>query len=467
MATGNDGNTSAKAALTVAIITSFIGPFMSSAVNVALPSIGDEFQLSAVTLGWINTAYLLAAASLLIPFGRLGDIVGRKRIFISGVFILTVSAVLNATAPSGTAIIVYRVLQGLGASMIFATAMPILISVVSPDQRGKALGYSVAAVYFGLSTGPFIGGLITGGLGWRYIFWLNLPLGLFLLVVTIALLKGEWAEAKGSRFDWVGSLLLTISLLAAMYGFSTLPGLTAAGLLTMGLIGLTGFVFYEIRRQDPVLNIDLFRFNVTFAFSNLAALVNYAATFAVSFLMSIYLQNAKGFSPQIAGIILVAQPAIQALLSPLAGRLSDQIEPRTLASVGMAINVVGLILLAFVGTETSVEYIVICLVVLGIGFALFSSPNTNAIMSSVERRYYGVAGAMVGTVRQVGMMFSMGIVMLIMALHLGQAKVSPESVGAFVASLHIAFAVFALLCTGGVFASLARGKLREQDRASG
>ncbi len=459
--TNSNGNTSTKAALTVAITASFIGPFMSSAVNVALPSIGSEFGLSAVALGWINTAYLLAAASLLVPFGRLADIVGRKKIFVIGLFVLTVASVLNATAQSGTTVIVYRVFQGLGAAMVFATAMPILISVVPPEQRGKAIGLTIAAVYLGLSTGPFIGGLITGSLSWRFIFWLNLPLGAFMLTISMVLLRGDWAEAKGSRFDWVGSLLLAVSLLVAMYGFSTLPGGPAIVLLIVGLIGLAGFVTYEMRVESPVLNIDLFRYNVVFAFSILAALITYAATFAVAFMLSIYLQNAKGFSPEIAGAVLVAQPILQAALSPYAGKLSDRIEPRTLASLGMATSVVALILMVFVGVDTSVVYVIFCLVVLGIGFGLFSSPNTNAVMSSVDRRYYGVAGAMLGMVRQVGMMFSMGIVMLIMALYLGKAEVTPESVEAFVSSLHVAFVVFAVLCLGGVFASLARGKLRE------
>ncbi len=459
--TDSEATTSTKAALTVAILSSFIGPFMSSAVNVALPSIGAEFGLSAVTLGWINTAYLLAAASLLIPFGRLADIIGRKKIFTLGVLILTTASVLNATAPSGTAILIYRVFQGVGSAMVFSTGMPILISVVPPEQRGNALGWTVAAVYLGLSTGPFIGGLITGELGWRYIFWLNLPLGLFLVAVIVALLKGEWAEARGSRFDAIGSIILMVSLLAAMYGFSTLPGNLAIALLVTGVIGMAVFVRYELRLESPLLNIDLFRRNITFAFSNLAALINYAATFAISFLMSIYLQNAKGLTPQFAGIVLVSQPVMQAVVSPIAGRLSDRIEPRTLASLGMAINVVGLALLAFVNNNTTMTYIVSCLLMMGLGFGLFSSPNTNAIMSSVERRYYGIAGAMVATVRQIGMMFSMGIVMLIMALHLGSAKVTPESVGSYINSMHVAFAVFAVLCLGGVFASLARGRMRE------
>jgi EmrB/QacA subfamily drug resistance transporter len=432
---------------------------MGSSVNVALPSIGHDFSMGAVQLGWVNTAYLLAAAPLLIPFGRLGDIFGRKKIYMWGVLVFTCSSVLLANSGSGTMVILFRVFQGLGASMIFATGMPILISVYPPKERGKVLGITVAAVYLGLSLGPFFGGFITQQLGWRFIFWLNLPLGLLLLSVIFLMLKGDWAEAKGAKFDFAGSVILAIALLLTMYGFSSLPEVYAMVMIAVGLLGMIAFVILETRIQNPVMDINLFRYNTVFAFSNLAALINYAATFAVSFLLSLYLQRMKGLSPQDAGLVLISQPVIQAIFSPLAGRLSDRIEPRNVASSGMAMTLIGLILLTFLDTATSMTYIISCLVVLGFGFALFSSPNTNAIMSSVERQYYGVAGAMVSSMRQIGMMFSMGIVMMILALLLGDAEIAPENQVEFIKSLKIAFAVFAGMCFCGIFASLARGKL--------
>ncbi|MFZ5978997.1 MAG: MFS transporter [Candidatus Zixiibacteriota bacterium] len=448
-----------QGALIVATFSSFLGPFMGSSVNVALPSIAAEFSMGAVLMGWVNTAFLLAAATFIIAFGRLGDIYGRKRIFIWGQFFFIISSVLIALSVSGTMLIFSRVIQGFGSSMILATSMPILISVYPPGERGKVLGIAVAAVYMGLSTGPFIGGIITQHLGWRYIFWLNLPLGLLLLTVAVFMLKGDWAEDRETRFDFAGSVILGAALLATMYGFSTLPSLAAAGLVVLGLLGIYIFVRYESRIDNPVVNLDLFRHNAVFAFSNLAALVNYAATFAVTFMLSIYLQKIKALNPQEAGLVLIVQPIIQAVLSPLAGRFSDRIEPRTVASTGMALTFIGLVMLFFLDFGTSMTYILGVLILLGVGFALFSSPNTNAIMSAVERRYFGVAGAMVSAMRQIGMMVSMGIVMLILALLLGQAEIEPENFGAFVNSMKIAFIVFAVLCFGGIFASLARGKV--------
>ncbi|MCD6161160.1 MAG: MFS transporter [candidate division Zixibacteria bacterium] len=451
-----------RAALIVAAVGSYLGPFMGSSVNVALPSIGQEFSMGAVLLGWVNMAFLLSAAAFSIPFGRLGDIYGRKKIYMIGVIVFTISSILIANSVSSMMLIICRALQGFGASMIFATGMAILISVFPIGERGKVLGITIAAVYFGLSTGPFFGGLITQHLGWRFIFWLNLPLGLILLSIIFFMLKGDWAEAKEMKFDLWGSIILGLSLLSTMYGFSRMPSVIAGVLVGIGLISLVLFVIYELRIESPVIDINLFRHNTVFAFSNLAALINYAATFGVTFLLSLYLQKVRGYPPQEAGTILIVEPVIQAIFSPIAGRLSDKIEPRTVASVGMVITLIGLVLLTFLNAGTSLTYIMFCLMLFGFGFALFSSPNTNAIMSSVERRFYGVSSATVGTMRQVGMMFSMGIVMMIMALLLGQSEINVANQPQFIESMRVAFTIFAVMCFGGIFASLARGRMNRK-----
>ena len=231
-------------------------------------------------------------------------------------------------------------------------------------------------------------------------------------------------------------------------------------MILAGVLGLGLFVWWEVRVAHPVLNMDLFRNSAALTFSSLAALIHYSATSAVTFLLSLYLQHIKALSPQNAGLVLVAQPAVMAILSPFAGRLSDRIASRVLASAGMAVTVVGLLLLISLSGQTTVGFVVFSLMLLGFGFALFSSPNMNAIMSSVENRYYGIASAMVGTMRLIGQMLSMAIATLIFVIYIGKVQITPEHYPAFLASLKTAFIIFAVLCCGGIFASLARGKAR-------
>jgi EmrB/QacA subfamily drug resistance transporter len=435
-------------------------PFLASATNVAMPMIGKEFGLSAVALGWVLTAYTLAAAMFLVPFGRLADLVGRKRIFAIGIGVNLAGTVLAALAPSGFVLILGRAVQGIGGAMIFGTGVAILTSVYPPGARGHALGLNTAAVYTGLSLGPVLGGFLVHAWGWRSVFWATVPVALLALVLTLVRLEGEWADARGEGFDLKGALIFGAGLIALMYGFSRLPSLPGALLTAAGLLALIGFVLFELQVGAPLLDLRLFRHNRIFAFSNLAALFNYSATSAVAFLMSLYLQYIKGLPPQKAGLVLVAQPIVMALASPFAGRLSDRSEPRFIASLGMALSAAGLLLFSLLGPDTSFGFIVASLVCLGLGFGLFSSPNTNAIMSSVERRHLGLASASLGTMRLTGQMMSAGMTMMIFAVFMGRVPITPSVYPQFLGSVRFAFAFFSALCVAGIFASLARGDRR-------
>jgi MFS family permease len=394
-----DGNAQKRSVLIVATVTAFLITFMGASINVALPVIGHEFAMDAVLLGWVATIFLLAVAMFIVPFGRIADIYGRKKIFTYGMAIYTVASLLSAIAPSPLVLIALRGLHGFGSAMVFGTSTAMVMSVFSAGERGKALGIVVASTYFGLSVGPFL-------------------------------------------------------------GFSQLPDLLGAWLILFGIVGIIAFVWWETKAEHPVFNMNHFRKNRVFAFSNLAALINYSATFAITFLLSFYLQYLKGFSPQTAGLILIAQPVVMAIGSPIAGRLSDRIEPGIIASVGMAVLTIGLFFFIFLGEHTPLGFVIADLIFLGAGYALFSSPNTNAVMSSVERKFYGVASGTLGTMRAVGMMFSMGIVMLIFAIYMGRVQITPEYYPVFLKGIKVAFIIFASLCFVSIFASLVRGKVR-------
>ena len=449
-----------RVSLIILTLSSFLTPFAVSSVNIALPSIGKEFAMNAISLSWVPSAYILSSAALLVPFGRVADLYGRKKVFNYGVLIYTVSSFLLALSYSAGMVIGLRVVQGIGAAMIFAPGVAILTSVFPDGERGRVLGINIAAVYIGLSLGPVVGGFLTQHFGWRSLFIFNVPLGLMILFLTFWKLKGEWAESKGEPFDFIGAVVYGLTLVSIMYGFSLLPGVKGYGLILFGILGIFALIKWEVNVKHPLLDVNLFRKNAVFAFSNLAALINYSATFAVSFLLSLYLQYIKGLTPQEAGLILIAQPTLQAICSPIAGRLSDKVEPRMVASVGMALTILGLFSFVFLSQGTTVGFIILNLALLGLGFGLFSSPNTNAIMSSVDKRYYGVASATLGTMRMVGQMFSMGIAMLIFSIYIGKVQIAPQHYVLFLKSVKTSFMVLAILCFGGIFASLARGKVR-------
>jgi len=455
------GAVSKRVVLFVTAFGSFLTPFMASAVNIAVPSIGSEFSMDAVLLTWVATSYLLAAAVFLVPVGKMADIYGMKKIFVYGLLIFTFSSLLLLLSSSSAMFLFLRIWQGVGAAMIFGTATAILATAYSIGDRGKALGILVASVYLGLSLGPFLGGLLTQNFGWRSIFIVAVPIGLVLLILTRWKLKCEWAEAKGERFDVKGSIIYGLSLASIIYGFSIIPDFLGFWLTIIGVLGVVGFIRWETRVKNPVLNVDLFRNNNVFLYSNLAALISYSATHAIAFLLSLYLQSIKGLNPEDAGLILLSQPIVQAIFSPVAGKLSDRIEPQKIASTGMALTVVGLSLFSFLNEMTTLQFVVVGLVIVGFGFALFSSPNTNAIMCSVQKRFYGVASGTLGTMRLTGQMLSMGIAMVVFAMFIGRAQIVPDNYPLFLAGVRTSFVIFAVLCFVGIFASIARGKVRK------
>lgn len=449
-----------KYALAAVMCTSFMVTFMGSSINLALPSIGAEFGASAIMSSWVITGYILSTASLLLPFGHLADIIGRRKIYLLGTFSFAAVTIASTFAHSIVSLLIWRIFQGVASALIFGTGMAILTSVYPPQKRGQALGYSTAVTYLGLSAGPVLGGVMNHNLGWRSIFYLTASLGILAALIIWNRLEGEWVGASGGRFDRLGSLFYALGLCILLYGLSSLVNVSWAKYAAAGgMLLLLVFVAVDLKVDHPILQASLFRHNQAFTFSNLAALINYSATFAISFLLSLYLQLVAGYNSGQAGLILLVQPVIMALFSPLSGSLSDRIEPRLVASLGMGLSTLGLFGLAFISANTHIILIMCLQVLCGLGFALFSSPNTNAVMSSVQPRFYGVASSTLGTMRLVGQASSMAIVTMVIAIYVGHASFDSSNAPAVLSCMHTSFQVFTVLCILGVFASLARGQV--------
>ena len=461
------GTREKRVLLLVSSLASFLVPYTVSSLNVALPAIAEAFKLDAVTIGWVTSAYLLTAAICIVPFAKIADMYGRKRFFLLGNLFFVAGSLLAALSWNGSAIIAARGIQGLGGAMVFGTSIAILTAVFPSGERGKAIGIVNATVYAGLSTGPFIGGILTQNTGWQSIFLVNVPIGVLVIALTLLWIPEEWADAGRRRFDFYGAILYGLMLIGCIYGLTLMPSPTGFAWMGAGFCLLCAFVWWEKRASDPLVEPSLFCDNHLFLFSNIAALINYAIVFAVGFLLSLYLQYNRGLDPQIAGLILIAQPVVQTIVSPISGHLSDSVEPRLLATIGMALTTAGLFVLALLSPETPVWMIVAGLIILGTGYGLFSSPNTNAIMSSVDIRHFGVASGMVSTMRAIGQMLSLAIAMLVFSAVIGTVQITPAVYPQLQTSVTTAFSVFVVLGIIGIWASYARGRSKTIGREEG
>lgn len=451
-----------KATIFAAVITSFITTFMGSALNLSVPDMSSEFNVSAGAIGWVVTVYMLTAAAFAVPFGRIADLTSRKFVLVIGTAVFGTASLFSVFAGGLAAVIAGRGAQGFGASMIFATNHAILISEFDESRRGKVLGYATASTYVGLAAGPVLGGFLNYNFGWRSIFAVNCIVS---VIVFVAALVGIPAKNKENgagdtkkNWDLLGNALFICMILAVIYGLTELmsnkfaPYIAAAGIV----LG-AAFVLRELKTESPVVDVRMFRGNPAYALSNLAALLSYGATYAISYLISIYLQTALGYTSQTAGLILIASPVVMAVLSPLTGKLSDRVSPFLLAAAGMAVTTVSLVIFVFVTEDTSLTVIIGALILSGLGNALFSSPNTNAVMSCAPAESLGVASSVLATMRSLGHTVSMAVVTIIVTLYIGDKTLAAAEPAALVTTMHTAFIVFAVLSAVGALFSLKRG----------
>ncbi len=459
--------TSVKAAhvLLVNSMAMWMLAFMTTSINVALPSIQAELDLGAVALGWLPLAYILASAIFLVPFGKIADRFGRRLLYLLGLTIFFFSSLALVFADSYVALVAFRSAQGFGGALMFAGSVAMITLVYPPERRGMAMGINVAIVYLGQTMGPILGGVIVFNIGWRGLFLIGACYGLVNLILDLWLLRrAEWRDEGATGFDWPGSVAYAVSLSLFLLGLSWLPQVRGVIIVVVGAVGMALFVWWETRARSPVIEVSLFRHNRVFAFSNLAGLISYASVWAMSFLISLYLQYIKGLNAQTAGLVLVTGVAVQALFSPVAGRISDRIQPRWVASGGMTLCTIGLLAFSFLVADTPYWYVVVGLVLLGLGYAFFSTPNQSSIMGSVDRKYVGIAGASVGTMRLVGQAISIALATMVLGIVVGPHTIGPADYPNLLTAIRIIFGITTALCAVAVAASLARGSMPPHEK---
>ena len=434
----------------------FQTPFLNSALGVALPSIGQDFGLSPHEMALAMVAQLVVAAALLTPFGRLSDYLGRRRIFLAGSALFSAASLTVCLSPSAHFVYAGRFLQGLGDAMTFGVSSALLLASAPPDQRGRVLGYNLAWVYGGLALGPVLSGLVTAWLSWRLIFALTAAVGLTAFTLLWRHGRSIPDERQTGRFDFPGAALYSPAVFCLILGLSLQPSLSGLALLAGGAALIPWLVRVERGHPAPLLDLGMLAANRTFAAANLTSVLGYTAAFSVSFLLSLYFQKCRGLGADTAGLLLLLQPAIQAVCSPLAGSLSDRVRPERLTSLGLALLCLGLWGLGLVSPDTPLSWIAALQVTLGLGFSLFASPNVHAIMDTAPPGYQGLASGLLATMRTAGMAVSMAATGVALAVVVGQARTGDVGPQVMV-SLRICFWCFGAVALAGIWITLRGG----------
>lgn len=437
-----DQNHSRKIALIVGVIVNFLVTYVSSATNIALSHISLTFSLDSVFLGWITSSYLLFTAILLIPFGKLGDMYARKRIISYGIIIFVLANFISAISISGTMLLISKIITAIGSAMIIGNVYSLIASVYPKTKKGKPLAISVAAGYVGNSIGPALGGFLTF-FGWRNIFIFAIPIGIVVFVI-ISRFKGEGLKKYSGGFNITSISIFALSLITLMYGLLNIE--TSFGILAIiGLIGCIIFIWLQKKVSNPLIPPKLL-FNRIYIINNLTSLVNYGPGILTIFLLSLYLQNVRDISPEIAGLFLCVPPVFVAISSVLVGRLRDFTRPIYIAAIGMAITALGLTFFIFLNINTSFTYIITGMAIFGFGYGLSAASSTEISLKYVKEKFYGISNASLATVHVVGQMIGMGLTTAVLALFMGSAVLTPDNSSAFMESTKIIFTIYAVLC---------------------
>ena len=439
--------------LVVATLTSFFTVFLSSAVMVAVPSLAQEFGMSNIVQNWVTMLFFLAVAIFTIPAGQLSAKYGLKKAMVLGSIVYILSSIIAVFSINSEMFLLCRLFQGIGVSFLNVASMAMVVSAFKVQDRGKAIGINVTGVYLATSTSPVIGGFLNFHFGWKSIFLTSVPFLILILVLLITKVNKEWITMGDVPIDWKGCIVYSLGILLFIYGFTMLSELMGVILTIVGIAVLSVFVIIELREKFPVFDVGFFK-NPKFSSANFAALSAYLATFAVITIVNYHLQYIRGYDSQMAGLILLVAPLIQVIMAPISGRLSDRINPQKLAAVGMFFGAISLAMLAMLDNNTSLVFLIVAMIFHGLGFGIFSSPNTNAIMSSVPPKDTSIASASVATMRVIGQTMSMGMLTLVFAFVMGDVPMVSQYFPLLIKSSQITCFICMILCIASVFASL-------------
>lgn len=439
--------------LLICAVLSFLTVFSFNGVMIVIPSIAVEYGMDNIVQNWVTIIFLLIVAVISVPAGQIAGKYGLKRITILSIVLFIITSLVNVVAVSTEMFLLCRLVLGIALAFINVTSMAMVVAAFRPEDRGKALGINITGVYVGLSLSPVIAGILNFQFGWRSVILIAMPLLIVLLVLLVTKVDDEWITFENVPLDIKGSIIYGVGILFFIYGFTILNQTLGIILTIIGILILILFGHVELKQDYPVFDIRFFK-NRRFLSANFASLCAYLATFAVTTILNYHLQYIKGYDSQFAGMILLVAPLFQVVLAPIAGRLSDRYVPQILAAIGMGLGTISLMLFSMLNHETSLLFLIVAMIIYGVGFGFFSPPNTNVIMSSVPPKDTSVASAAVATMRTVGQTMSMGILTLVFAFVMGNVPMIPQYYSLLITSCQITCVICVILCIASVFASL-------------
>jgi MFS family permease len=445
----------------VSFITSFFAVFLSNGIIIGVPAIAQDFAMNNVIQNWVPTIFFLVVAVFTVPAGQISGKFGVKKSLLAGIIVYLIGSIGAVLSFSTESFLVFRIMQGAGVAFLNVSAMAMVVHAVAPKNRGKALGFTVTGVYLATSLSPVICGFLVHNLGWRSMFYLVIPFLVLCIILMITKIPQEWKTYQDDKIDKVGSILYGIGILFFIYGFTSLITTPGKILTVLGIILLVIFGAYELRQKSPVFNMNLFK-NKKFTSSNIAALCSYIAVMVVTTILNYHFQYVRGWDAQMSGMILIITPIIMAIMAPNAGKLSDKIHPQKLAALGMGIATVALLILTFLTGKTPLYMVIIAMILQGIGMGLFSSPNMNAIMSSVPPKDAPTASASQATMRTIGQTMSLGLLTLVFAWIMGSLELAPQYAGMIVQASQIICGICTAACLLAIFASLVGVKSKDK-----
>uniref|UniRef100_I2Q3K3 Arabinose efflux permease family protein n=1 Tax=Desulfovibrio sp. U5L TaxID=596152 RepID=I2Q3K3_9BACT len=428
------------AVLFAVVATQFAVPFMLSAVGVCLPAIGREYAATAISLSLVESVFLGVNSMLLLPLGRAADICGRGGVFLSGLAVFALASIALTLAPSMAVFLTIRGVQAVGGAMTLATGLALLYDAFPREERGRALGISVGGIFLGISAGPFLGGLIATHFGWRFVFYAGMAPCAGALLVCLRNLDWKLSPKPGQRFDWAGAVSSAAAVALLVIGSAHTDTPFGRWSLACGAVAFCAFVLIELRSPTPLLRMSLFYANRAFSLGMAAMFIVSCAAFGVSFLLSLYLQYGRGMSAAAAGTVLVVQPVIQCLVSPVCGRLADRAPAHLLAGIGALVTAMGLGLAATLDAASGLGTVIAALAVIGVGIGIFSTPSMVVVMSAVDESLYGIASAVSGQARTLGMTACMAVVTMVIAVFVGDAPLGPAVFREYAAAMRVLFA---------------------------